>query len=140
MPPRTIDFAYRDKDNNYHSDKNITPQEFFKKYVGLDLSEYVSVINAPTADKPYGKSYTVEMLGNVVGSREVRYLNLDMERFKELAIAQMQAGETVWFGSDVGQISDRQKVSWRQTFMILKQLWTSISLKTKQDVLITAKV
>ena len=109
LPPRTFDFAYRDKDNNYHSDKNITPQEFFKKYVGLDLSEYVSVINAPTADKPYGKSYTVEMLGNVVGSRDVRYINLDMERFKELAIAQMQAGETVWFGSDVGQISDRQK-------------------------------
>lgn len=109
LPPRTFDFAYRDKDNSYHSDKNITPQEFFKKYVGLDLSEYVSVINAPTADKPYGKSYTVEMLGNVVGSRDVRYINLDMKRFKELAIAQMQAGETVWFGSDVGQISDRQK-------------------------------
>lgn len=109
LPPRTFDFAYRDKDNNYHSDKNITPQEFFKKYVGLNLSDYVSVINAPTADKPYGKSYTVDMLGNVVGSRAVRYLNLDMTRFKELAIAQMQAGETVWFGSDVGQISDRQK-------------------------------
>lgn len=109
LPPRTFDFAYRDKDNNYHSDKNITPQEFFKKYVGLNLLDYVSVINAPTADKPYGKSYTVDMLGNVVGSRVVRYLNLDMTRFKELAIAQMQAGETVWFGSDVGQISDRQK-------------------------------
>lgn len=109
LPPRTFDFAYRDKDNNYHSDKNITPQEFFKKYVGLNLSDYVSVINAPTADKPYGKSYTVDMLGNVVGSRAVRYLNLDMTRFKELAIAQMQASETVWFGSDVGQISDRQK-------------------------------
>ena len=109
LPPRTFDFAYRDKDNNYHSDKNITPQEFFKKYVGLNLSDYVSVINAPTADKPYGKSYTVDMLGNVVGSRAVRYLNLDMTRFKELAIAQMQAGETVWFGSDVGQISGRQK-------------------------------
>lgn len=109
LPPRTFDFAYRDKDNNYHSDKNITPQEFFKKYVGLNLSDYVSVINAPTADKPYGKSYTIDMLGNVVGSRAVRYLNLDMTRFKELAIAQMQAGETVWFGSDVGQISDRQK-------------------------------
>ena len=109
LPPRTFDFAYRDKDNNYHSDKNITPQEFLKKYVGLNLSDYVSVINAPTADKPYSKSYTVDMLGNVVGSRAVRYLNLDMTRFKELAIAQMQAGETVWFGSDVGQISDRQK-------------------------------
>lgn len=61
-----------------------------------------------TADKPYGKSYTVEMLGNVVGARDVRYLNVNMERLKELAIAQMQAGETVWFGSDVGQSSNRK--------------------------------
>lgn len=109
LPPRTFDFAYRDKDNNYQAEKNITPQAFYEKYVGLKLSDYVSVINAPTADKPYGKSYTVDMLGNVVGSRAVRYINLDMKRFKELAIAQIQQGETVWFGSDVGQISDRQK-------------------------------
>lgn len=109
LPPRQFDFAYRDKDKHYHADKGITPQAFYEKYVGLKLSDYVSVINAPTADKPYGKSYTVDMLGNVVGSPEVRYLNLDMERFKELAIKQMQAGESVWFGSDVGQVSDRQK-------------------------------
>ncbi|WP_394404676.1 aminopeptidase C [Streptococcus sp. 20-1249] len=108
LPPRTFDFAYRDKDNNFHSEKNLTPQAFYEKYVGLKLEDYVSVINAPTADKPYGKSYTVELLGNVVGSRDVRYINLDMDRFKELAIAQMQAGESVWFGSDVGQMSDRQ--------------------------------
>ena len=109
LPPRQFDFAYRDKDDNYQSEKNITPQAFFEKYVGLKLSDYVSVINAPTADKPFGKSYTVEMLGNVVGAPSVRYINLPMDRFKELAIAQMKAGETVWFGSDVGQVSDRQK-------------------------------
>ena len=109
LPPRQFDFAYRDKDDNYQSEKGITPRAFFEKYVGLKLSDYVSVINAPTADKPYGKSYTVEMLGNVVGAPSVRYINLPMDRFKELAIAQMKAGETVWFGSDVGQVSDRQK-------------------------------
>ena len=49
------------------------------------------------------------MLGNVVGAPSVRYINLPMDRFKELAIAQMKAGESVWFGSDVGQVSDRQK-------------------------------
>lgn len=108
LPPRTFDFAYRDKENNFHADKKMTPQSFYEKYVGLKLADYVSIINAPTADKPYGKSYTVELLGNVVGSRDVRYLNLNMERFKELAIAQMQAGESVWFGSDVGQSSDRK--------------------------------
>ena len=109
LPPRQFDFAFRDKDDNYQSEKNITPQAFFEKYVGLKLSDYVSVINAPTTDKPYGKSYTVEMLGNVVGAPSVRYINLPMDRFKELAIAQMKSGETVWFGSDVGQVSDRQK-------------------------------
>ena len=108
LPPREFDFSYRDKDNNFHSEKGLTPQIFYQKYVDLHLEDYVSIINAPTADKPYGKSYTVEMLGNVVGSRDVRYLNVPMERLKELAIAQMQAGETVWFGSDVGQVSNRK--------------------------------
>jgi len=108
LPPRQFNFAYRDKDNNYQSEKGITPQEFYKKSVALPLEDYVSVINAPTADKPYGRSYTVEMLGNVVGSRAVRYINVPMERLKELAIAQMQTGETVWFGSDVGQLSNRK--------------------------------
>ncbi|VTT45808.1 aminopeptidase C [Streptococcus porcinus] len=109
LPPKTFDFAYRDKENGYHSEKDITPLEFYQKYIGLNLSDYISIINAPTADKPFGKSYTVEMLGNVVGSRDVRYLNVDIKRLKELAIKQMQAGETVWFGSDVGQLSDRKK-------------------------------
>ena len=108
LPPRTFDFAYRDKDNNFHGESGFTPQAFYKKYVDIKLDDYVSIINAPTADKPYGKSYTVEMLGNVVGARDVRYLNVDMNRLKELAIAQMQAGETVWFGSDVGQSSNRK--------------------------------
>lgn len=108
LPPRTFDFVYRDKDNNFHSESGLTPQAFYKKYVDIKLDDYVSIINAPTADKPYGKSYTVEMLGNVVGARDVRYLNVDMNRLKELAIAQMQAGETVWFGSDVGQSSNRK--------------------------------
>lgn len=108
LPPRSFDFAYRDKDNVYHRDTNVTPQAFYEKYVGLKLSDYVSIINAPTTDKPYNKSYTVELLGNVVGAPAVRYLNVEMNRFKELAIAQLKSGESVWFGSDVGQSSNRQ--------------------------------
>ncbi|MDQ8692564.1 aminopeptidase C [Streptococcus sp. IsoGale022] len=108
LPPRQFDFAYRDKDNHFHGESGLTPLTFYQKYVDLKLDDYVSIINAPTADKPYGRSYTVEMLGNVVGSKPVRYLNVEMDRLKELAIAQMQAGETVWFGSDVGQSSNRK--------------------------------
>ena len=108
LPPRQFDFSYRDKDNHFHSESGLTPLTFYQKYVDFKLADYVSIINAPTADKPYGRSYTVEMLGNVVGSKPVRYLNVEMDRLKELAITQMKAGETVWFGSDVGQSSNRK--------------------------------
>ena len=108
-PPANFDFEYHDTDNNYHRIENITPQEFFKKYVGWNLDDYVSIINAPTADKPFNHMYTVEMLGNVLGGRQVRHLNLDMQTFRKVAIEQLKHGESVWFGSDVGQESDRKK-------------------------------
>lgn len=109
QPPVTFDFEYRDSDKQFHREANLTPQSFFKKYVGWNLDDYVSIINAPTADKPYNQTYTVDMLGNVVGGREVKHLNVTMADFKKLAIAQLKAGESVWFGCDVGQSSDRQK-------------------------------
>ena len=108
-PPANFDFEYRDTDNNYHRIENITPQEFFKKYVGWDLDDYVSIINAPTADKPFNHMYTVEVLGNVLDGRQVCHLNLDMQTFRKVAIEQLKHGESVWFGSDVGQESDRKK-------------------------------
>jgi len=107
-PPTTFDFEYRDENKEYHIDRDLTPKSFYDKYVGVDLNNYVPIINAPTEDKPYNQSYTVEMLGNVVGGKQVKYLNLDMDTFKKLAIAQLEQGESVWFGCDVGQSSNRQ--------------------------------
>ena len=106
-PPKTFTFEYRDKDNNFHREEGLTPKSFFEKYVGVDLSDYVSLINAPTEDKPYGRSYTVQYLGNVKEGSAVRYLNLPIEELKKAAIAQMKDGQPVWFGCDVGKHSER---------------------------------
>lgn len=104
-PPEEFDFEYRDEEKNYHIDQCMTPQSFYKKYVDVDLDEYVSIIHAPTDDKPFNQSYTVDMLGNVVGGKQVKYLNLEMPELKKLALQQLEQGETVWFGCDVGQSS-----------------------------------
>lgn len=68
-----------------------------------EMDDYVSVISANTADKPFGHTYTVSRLGNVVENGGVRYLNLPVERLKQLAVAQLEAGLPVWFGCDVCQ-------------------------------------
>lgn len=103
QPPKTFDFEYYDEDKKFHRDLGITPKQFYDKYVGIDLSEYISVINAPTKDKPYYKTFTVDFLGNVVGGRQVKYINVPMEDLKKATIAQIQDGVSVWFGCDVGQ-------------------------------------
>lgn len=109
-PPKTFDFEYRDKEKNFHRELNLTPQTFYETYIGMNLDDYISIINAPTEDKPYYRSYSVEYLGNVLEGRQVRYVNLPIDELKKAAIAQMQDGEPVWFGSDVGQRSARNGI------------------------------
>jgi bleomycin hydrolase len=107
-PPKTFTFETRDKDNKFIRLSNITPVDFYNQYVKMDMNDYVSLINAPTKDKPFEKTFTVQYLGNVRGGQPVKYLNLPIEDLKAAAIKQMQSGEVVWFGSDVGQSSERK--------------------------------
>ena len=110
-PVETFDFEYIDKDKNYHIDRGLTPHTFFDKYIGINVEDYISVINGPTQDKPFNKSYTVQYLGNVVGG-SIKYLNVDMDTLKDLIVKQMKDGEPVWFGSDCGKYSDRAGGVW----------------------------
>lgn len=110
-PADTFNFEYTDKDGIYHADYDLTPKSFYDKYIQIPLTDYVSVINAPTKDKPYGKTYTVKYLGNAVEGK-IRYLNLPMDDFKKLVIKQMQDGEPVWFGSDCGKFGCKEEGIW----------------------------
>ncbi|MBQ1341361.1 MAG: aminopeptidase, partial [Erysipelotrichaceae bacterium] len=111
-PPCSFDLEYTDKDKNYHIVKDLTPQKFYEEYVGDLLDKTVSVINAPTKDKEFHKTYTIRYLTNVVGGHDVIHLNLTMEEMKAAIIAQLSAGKVVWFGSDVGHDGERKKGIW----------------------------
>ena len=109
VPPTEFDFEYVDKNKDYHADRKLTAKVFYDKYVDMDLSNYISIINAPTQNKPFNKTFTVQYLGNVEGGNPVKYLNLDMKTFKALAIKQLKDKDPVWFGSDVGKKMKREE-------------------------------
>ena len=111
-PPKQFDFEYVDKENNYYLIEDLNPHQFFNDYIGNSLSDYVSIINAPTQDKPFNKTFTVEYLGNVVEGRTIKYLNLEMSKLKEKVLKQLNDDEVVWFGSDVGYFGDRDLGIW----------------------------
>jgi len=115
LPPEKFDFEYTDKDGNYHLEKGFDALSFKEKYLGDSLNDYVSLINAPTKDKAFGKTYTVQYLGNVVGGKQVTHLNVTMDRMKELILKQLRDDRIVWFGSDVGFYGDREEGVWDDT-------------------------
>ena len=133
IPPQSFDFEYRDKDDRFFKMNNITPVEFFEKYVKINLDDYVSVINAPTDDKPFGRCFTVKFLGNVVDGSPVNYLNLPIGDLKMLAIKQMKDNVPVWFGSDVGQFSTRVEGILSKNILDVDKLFSTNFTMTKAD-------
>ena len=128
-PPKTFDLTMTDKDGKVTRDFGIDGVTFFKKYVGLELDDYVSLIHAPTADKPYGHMYTVRHLGNVIEGNIVRYLNLPIEKLKEAAVAQLKDGHPVWFGCDCGTFAlDKQAVYDRKASGVEKLLGIDLTI------------
>jgi len=109
QPPERFTWETRDKKNGFVRVADITPQDFFKEYVGWNLDDFVTVINAPTEDKPFHRTFTVQYLGNVKDAAyPVKYLNLPVEDLKALVVAQLKDGRAVWFGCDSGQFSNNK--------------------------------
>lgn len=106
-PPSSFEFGWRDDDGGYHTDGTLTPLEFYQRHVGIDLSGYVCLVDDPRREHPKGRALTVEHLGNVVGGRQIRYINAPVEVMKKLAAETIENGDPVWFGADVSPQSER---------------------------------
>jgi bleomycin hydrolase len=108
-PPKSFDWQWQDKDNTFTRSGTLTPQAFFEEFVGMDLDDLVCLIHCPLKTRPYGQSYTIEYLGNVVEGQPIRYLNVPLDVFKQAAKDMLVEGQPVWFGCDVGKYRERDK-------------------------------
>ncbi len=102
-PPERLVWQWRNSNGDFQRTAEITPREFAERFVDLPLDDYVCLVHDPRPANPYGRTYTVQYLGNVVGGRRVTYLNMEMSLLKEIAQRTLEAGEPVWFGCDVGK-------------------------------------
>lgn len=105
-PPTSFDWEYRDDDQKYHRLTDLTPQAFYQDYFDTDLDDYVVVTNSP--DKPLNQLYSLPDEDNVIGGHPIEFLNVDMGVLTDVAVQQLKAGETIWFGNDVLRQMDRK--------------------------------
>jgi len=106
-PPSRFVWQWQDKDRGFHRDAETSPMEFGDAYMERSLDEYACLVNDPRSTHPYGRTYTVRYLGNVVGGDPVIYLNTDISTMKRLAAETLAIGEPVWFGCDMSKMTSR---------------------------------
>ena len=107
-PPEKFDWSIRNKKDKFQRFTDLTPQKFYKEHVGINLDDFVCLINDPRSFTEYNKTYTVEYLGNVSGGNIIRYLNLETDELRKYTIKSIKANDPVWFGCDVGKFFTRQ--------------------------------
>jgi len=109
-PPKTFNWQWRDKDNEFHRNGRMTPQQFAAEFVDIDWEDYVCIVNDPRNE--YYQTYTIDFLQNVAGGPPVVYLNVPSKEMKAITQKLLEDGVPVWMGCDVGKEMDRKRGLW----------------------------
>jgi bleomycin hydrolase len=115
MSNQTFVWEYNESGNNpesvrqkgtYRSIDNLTPQVFYEDYVRpvYNLDNKVFISNDPLL--AFGKTYTVEHGGCMVGGMPDIVLNVDIEEMRNAVAESIMEHKPVWFACDVEKCFD----------------------------------
>ena len=107
-PVKEFQWTRCDKDNKIVDRRTYTPLSFYQEYIGEDLeNNYVMIMNDPCRE--YGKVYEIDYDRHVYDGHNWLYINLPVERIKEMAIASIKDNVAMYFSCDVGKFYSRSK-------------------------------
>jgi len=104
-PPQKFTWRYQKKKGKPSKPEILTPQQFYKKRIGIDLSQYVHLINDPT--QPYQKHYRFDRSRNMIGGEDVHYINVEIDVLRDLAVKAICDNQPVLFGADARHDQDK---------------------------------
>ena len=100
IPPKKFNFEYVDKNNNYHIIKDLTPQSFYKEYVKIDLAnDYFEIASYQDERFKYNNVYEGIRSSRIIGTPDIKIMNLSPEDFKGVIDRQLKGGDFVFTSS-----------------------------------------
>ncbi len=108
VPPTEFEWIRYNSKGEKVSAKVYTPKSFYDEFVGEDLeNNYIMIMNDPTRE--YGKVYEIDYDRHVYDGENWLYINLPIERVKQIAIASIKDNTAMYFSCDVGKYFDRKR-------------------------------
>lgn len=80
--------------------KKYTPQQFYREFVGVDLSQYRCLYSDP--NQPTSKHLRFDRARNIYGASDMHFVNVTSDALKDVCQSAILANEPVWFAADVG--------------------------------------
>jgi bleomycin hydrolase len=107
-PVKEFEWIRCDKSNKIVSRKTYTPKSFYDEFIGEDLeNNYIMIMNDPCRE--YGKVYEIDYDRHVYDGHNWVYINLPVDRIKEMAIASIKDNTAMYFSCDVGKFANSKK-------------------------------
>jgi bleomycin hydrolase len=101
VPPTEFTWRYEDKEGKLSESQQYTPQAFYQEIVGIDLNEYVQLMNDPS--KPYYRLYQIKYDRNMIDRPDWIFVNLPTDELKQFAKTSIVEDEALYFACDVGK-------------------------------------
>ncbi|MDU5297092.1 MAG: C1 family peptidase [Bifidobacterium scardovii] len=101
----------------------ITPLEFYKKYVPVDVNDFVTLANVPIKDRPFNRRYRIRFTANVAEAGDMEFVNVPLDVFKKAALDQLSAGHPIWFACDCTQFALRKDGFFDRSVVRVDQLF-----------------
>jgi len=98
-PQAEFTWQFEDKDGIISETKTFTPVQFYDEVIGINLDDYVMLMNDPSKD--YNKLYEVEYDRNLQEGNNWKFINLPIEKVKEFARASILNNEAMYVSCDV---------------------------------------
>ena len=114
-PPATFSWEYYENNNNnspkskknkskkYRIIENITPLDFYKKYVPYNVKDKICLVNFPCKDVPYYKLYNVENTFTLSEKEDNNFVNVPINIMLNACKQSIKNDEAVWIGVDFGK-------------------------------------
>ncbi|MEA4333729.1 C1 family peptidase [Mycoplasma sp. 1232] len=135
-PVTEFTYEYKDKDNKYHKIENITPVEFFAKYVGKDFDKKVNLVHDPRNLYHYGTKYVLKYQKSVYEDQDVEMINVPLDVIKSAVIASLKDNLPVWFACDVDPFKDNKSGIFDPKLYDFDSVFEPISDFNKEDRII----
>ena len=106
VPPTEFTWARYNSKGEFVDERSYTPKSFYQEYIGTDLeNNYVMLMNDPVRE--YYKVYEIDYDRHVYDGQNWVYINLPIEKIKEIAIKSIKDNTAMYFSCDVNKFLSR---------------------------------